>query len=143
MTATESTLNRYHPLASEARFAARLARALDESSRALPPGVEERLRIAREQALTKARREPQRLLAAIPAGIAGLSWSSGGGWRTRLALLLPVAALAVGLFAIEQKHREAQIATAVEIDSALLVDDAPLAAYRDAGFVEFLKSPAN
>ncbi len=142
MTAAESNLNRYHPLASEARFAARLARALDDSSRALPAGVEERLRVAREQALTKARREPQRLLTVIPAGIAGMGWSSGG-WWSRVALLLPVAALAVGLFAIEQKHREAQIAAAVEIDAALLTDDAPLAAYRDAGFVEFLKSPAN
>ena len=142
MTAINPTLNRYTPLAIEARFASRLTRALDDATRELPPGVDERLRIARQQALAKARSEPRSVLSAIPAGVGAVSWSSGG-WWPRLALLLPIAALAVGLLAIEQKHREAQIAVAVEIDSALLVDDAPLAAYGDPGFVEFLKSPAN
>lgn len=142
MTAINPTLNRYKPLGTEARFASRITRALDDSCRELPAGVAERLRVAREQAWARARPEPRSVLSATAAGVGVVSWSSGG-WWPRIALLLPMAALAAGLIAIEQKHRQAQIAVAVEIDSALLVDDAPLAAYRDPGFVEFLKSAAN
>lgn len=142
MTAIDPILNRYQPLGTEARFASRITRALDDACQTLPPGVGERLRVAREQALAKARPEPRTALSPAAAGVGVVGWSSGG-WWPRVALLLPIAALAAGLVAIEHKHRQAQIAVAVEIDSALLVDDAPLAAYRDPGFVEFLKSPAN
>lgn len=140
MTATRSNPISRNPLGREAMLAARLARTLDGATRSLPPGVEERLRVAREQAVAKARTEPEGVFVGVAAGATSLGWLAGG-WWSRMALLVPIVALAVGLFAIEQRHRDAQIATAVEIDSALLVDDAPLDAYRDAGFVEFLKLP--
>ena len=142
MNPTNDPRAHFHPMGQEARLAARLSRLLDESTQQLPEGVEARLRFAREQALAKARLERQPAVAPVPLGGGTAGWL-GGGWFSRAAVVLPILALIAGLAAIEQLHRDDQINTAVEIDSALLTDDAPLAAYRDAGFVEFLKSPAN
>lgn len=142
MNPTNDTASQYHPLGHEARFALQLSRLLDEAVQRMPDGVEERLRVAREQAIARARTERQTATAVVPLGGGTLGWL-GGGWRSRVAALLPILALVAGLMSIERQHRNDQISAAVEIDSALLTDDAPLAAYRDAGFVEFLKSPTN
>jgi len=142
MTLIHESLSRHNAVGCEARFASQLTRMLDETANRLPAGVEERLRVAREQAVARARREPQAVSVAMPLG-GGVIGGFGGVWRLRAAVLLPVAALVAGLLTIEQLHRDDQINAAVEIDSGLLTDDAPLAAYRDAGFVEFLKLPAN
>ena len=50
-------------------------------------------------------------------------------------------ALLVGLVMIQRWQTTAQISVAAEVDAALLADDLPPTAYRDAGFVEFLKTP--
>ena len=142
MNPTNDSAPPYHPLGYEARFALRLSRLLDETSQQLPDGVAERLRFAREQAVAKARSERQPAAGVMALGGGTIGWL-GGGWWLRAAAVLPLLALVAGLISIEQRHRNDQINAAVEIDSALLTDDAPLAAYRDAGFVEFLKSPAN
>ena len=141
MTPTNDFSPRYPPLGQEARLGSHLSRLLDESSQRLPDGVEERLRVAREQALGKARFE-QRPSGVVSLGGGAIGWLAAG-WWPRVFALVPILALVAGLISIEQHHRDAQINAAVEIDSALLTDEAPLAAYRDAGFVEFLKSPAN
>ena len=58
----------------------------------------------------------------------------------RLASLMPLVMLAAGLVMIQHHHDMQQIAVAAEIDSALLADDLPPAAYRDPGFGEFLRT---
>lgn len=63
-----------------------------------------------------------------------LSW----GWR--LAGLLPVLALVVGLYGVSVWKEQAEVQAAAEVDTALLTDDLPPEAYRDPGFEEFLKS---
>ena len=60
-----------------------------------------------------------------------------------LGSALPLIALVAGLILIQRGHVNAQIATAAEVDAALLADDLPPTAYGDAGFVEFLKVPRN
>ena len=45
------------------------------------------------------------------------------------------------LIAIDEWHESAQIQAAAEVDSALLSDPLPPDAYRDPGFLEFLKAP--
>lgn len=120
----------------EARLAARLAGALTQRSEALPPGVEQRLRFAREQALERVRlaraNEVQR-----GGGVAVLGRL--GPWWPRLGALLPLLVLVVGgLLLLEHREREA-VEVAANIDAALLADDLPPEAYADPGFVAFLK----
>jgi hypothetical protein len=62
-------------------------------------------------------------------------------WWTRMASVLPLVTLVLGLFLIDQWHDRAQISAAADVDSALLADDLPPDAYSDPGFAEFLKSP--
>jgi len=48
--------------------------------------------------------------------------------------------LVAGLVFIQHHHDLQQIEVAAEIDSALLADDLPPAAYGDPGFSEFLRN---
>lgn len=121
----------------EARLAARLAGALKQQADVLPPGVEERLRFAREQALARVRAAHADALQGGGGGVGVLGRL--GPWWPRLGALLPVMVLAVGtLLLVDHRQRE-DAAVAAEIDSALLADDLPPQAYADPGFVAFLK----
>lgn len=135
--------------ALEARFALRVTAALTAQTDTLPQDITERLRVAREQAIHRARatrREVVSQAAASRAGMA-LTWpgTSGGdgssGWWVKLAALLPFVALVAGLMLIQDWHGSNQVTAAAEIDASLLADDLPPSAYSDPGFVEFLKSP--
>lgn len=129
--------------ALEARIGLRIAARLSQDAAALDGDISERLRFAREQALERAR--AVRAAESRPAVAVGASGTavlgSGGNWWIRLGSVLPLLALAAGLFIIQYLHSEAQIETAAEIDAELLSDDLPPAAYKDAGFAEFLKAP--
>lgn len=136
--------------ALEARFALRVAARLSEASDALPHDFSERLRVAREQAVERAR--TTRRVAATSSQVVGVARASsssaallGGGspsWWWRFASVLPFVALIGGLLLIQQFQAQEQIDTAAEIDADLLADDLPPAAYSDPGFKEFLNSPA-
>jgi hypothetical protein len=54
--------------------------------------------------------------------------------------LLPLVVLVAGLFAIDNRTTREQVVAAAEIDSQLLADQLPPAAYSDPGFAEFLRS---
>jgi hypothetical protein len=127
------------------RFARRLAAALSEHQAAQPRhDINERLRVAREQALG---RRPRAAAGAAPAiaSAGGGTLAMGGGddgvtpWWLRLSSLLPLALLVAGFFLIDRSYTRAQIEAAAEVDAAILADDLPPEAYRDPGFVEFLK----
>ncbi len=141
--------------ALEARFGLRVTARLNEGTQTLPHDVSERLRVARQQALERA--AARRLKTASSAstaddvvtmgnGSAALHWQGlptdqRPGWLTALAGLLPVLLLLVGLLFISHWRDREQIATTADIDSALLGDDLPPAAFTDPGFVEFLLEP--
>lgn len=133
--------------AVEARFALRIAARLSEAADAGPADVAERLRFAREQALQRARasRRDTRAGATGPAAEhvtrAPADRGSEGSWWFKLAAVLPLAVLVVGLLEIRALVDRTQIDTAAQIDAELLADDLPPAAYSDPGFVAFLKSP--
>jgi hypothetical protein len=61
-------------------------------------------------------------------------------WWLRLGSLLPLAVLLAGLVLIDHHYTRSQIDAAAEVDAAILADDLPPEAYRDQGFVEFLKT---
>ena len=65
---------------------------------------------------------------------------SPSGWQ-RLASVLPLMLLVLGLVTIQHLHEQAEIRAAAEIDAALLADDLPPEAYGDPGFGAYLKQP--
>ena len=128
--------------ALEARYGLRVAALLNAHAQDLPHDVSERLRFARERAVERAhQRVPRAAVAVTSAGRGVLALGGEPGWGWRLASLLPVLALAAGLVLIQLQHDDEQIQVAAEIDAALLADNLPPAAYSDAGFAEFLRSP--
>jgi len=136
----------------ETRFGLRVSAALSERSAAPGHDVSERLRVAREQALARAR-EARAALPAREAKQAGSVIMQGSGtlalggspegsrWWAPLASLAPLLLLILGLILIDEWHDRLQTATVAEVDSALLSDDLPPDAYTDPGFSEFLKAP--
>lgn len=145
--------------ALEARFALRLTARLETGAQTLPHDISERLRVARMQALAQARhqavaaRRPQ-ASSAQEISIVGIDTGSGAAtlgrmgahreesvWWSRLGWALPALVLTLGLAALGEWESREQIAQAARIDTELLGDDLPPAAYLDAGFGEFLRHP--
>ena len=54
--------------------------------------------------------------------------------------MLPLLVLVSGLLMIERWAQQEQVLAAAEIDTQLLSDDLPPAAYSDPGFGEFLRA---
>lgn len=61
-------------------------------------------------------------------------------WIWRLASALPAVALVAGLWGVGDWTRHEQVQAAADVDTALLTDDLPPAAYADPGFEEYLKT---
>lgn len=133
--------------ALEARFALRVAARLEQLASDVEPDIGERLRVAREQALERARsvraiqRQAEQEVAFASRSGAAVLGGGPSGWWIRLGSIVPIIALLLGLLLIEQWHSRAQISAAAEIDADLLADDLPPDAYSDDGFAEFLKTP--
>lgn len=135
----------------QARLASRLTAALGERASMLPHDIVERLRFAREQALVHARASrlraaTVRATSAAPAmtlvlGPGGAALAGPPAWWLKMANVLPVLLLIAGLVLVEDLTMRTQVLAAADIDSVLLADDLPPAAYTDPGFVEFLKAP--
>jgi hypothetical protein len=129
----------------EARMGARLAAGLNERAAHVPHDIAERLRVAREQAVLRARAQRQgRLVGAgasvRPAGRGTLGFGGGRFWLG-LASWVPLAVLIGGLVLIQQRTDEERVLAAAEIDAVLLADNLPPAAWSDPGFREYMKAP--
>lgn len=130
-----------HPGSVEVRLAARLAGALSLHAQALPHDLGERLRFGREKALARAR-EVRSAVVVVGVSSQGAAALAGGmPWWQRAASVMPLLVLVAGLVLIDRWVTHEQVLTAAEIDSQLLADDLPPAAFTDPGFVEFLRSP--
>ncbi len=140
-------------LTTNEQFAQRVVAHLDAAARNIPHNASERLRFARERALdaqklmgleTAAAVQWQRQ-AAISGSLASdmggaphgsrFNFDSFGKWGS----FIPLIALVTGLFAITHFQSDQRAKEIAEIDSALLTDDLPPAAYADQGFGLFLK----
>lgn len=128
----------------ESRFARNIAARLSERAENVTPEIGERLRFARDKAVEAGRlaRNAGEVqgIGATAQGAALLGFSRSR-WWLRIASALPLAALVGGLVLIQDWQTRSQISVAAEVDAALLGDDLPINAYRDAGFVEYLKAP--
>ena len=130
--------------AMQARFAHRIAARLNDGAGTLDGDLTERLRFARERALERAALARKSAAATSTVGVTASGAAvlgSSSGWWVRIASVLPLVALLLGLVLIQRLQTTAQISVAAEVDAALLADDLPPTAYRDAGFAEFLKTP--
>ena len=124
------------------RFGLRVAARLSQATQDLPHDISERLKSARVQAL--ARRKVAVLAPAASRYLAGGAAVLGGGdepigWWGRLASVLPLVVLAVGLVTIHTLRNEQVAGELAAVDTALLVDDLPPAAYADPGFARFVE----
>jgi len=134
-----------HIEALEGQVAMRMTAHLNLGAESLPHDITERLRFGRERALARAQQLRQATAAVTSPQVVGLSGRSAvlgnppSLWL-RLASALPLIVLVAGLVLIQQHHDLEQIVAAAEIDSALLADELPPAAYGDPGFSEFLRS---
>jgi hypothetical protein len=129
--------------ALQARIGLRLAARLTEQSRGLPGDISERLRVAHDQAMQRARGARMLSPVAAPALARTSSGSVAVGpdtpWWLRLVSATPLLLLLAGLLLIQHTHELSQIRAAAEVDADLLADDLPPDAYSDPGFFEFLK----
>ncbi len=139
-----------------ARFGQRVAASLNERSADLPHDVTERLRFAREQALARAAEARAASTAADTVspsvvqmgavlatsggpGLPGVGGQGGNGLWAKLISMLPLLALLAGLLLMHQGQLHEQIVAAAEVDTALLSDNLPPAAFSDPGFAEYLR----
>lgn len=125
------------------RFGVKTAAYLSAASSSLPYDISERLRAARAQAVAKRKIAKTQTAGGVvnSGGSAALTWGSdeGLGWWGRIGSVMPLIALVVGLLAINSIQNDNRAQELAEVDSALLTDELPPAAFADPGFVQFLK----
>ena len=125
------------------RFGVKVAARLSEGAADLPHDISERLRASRAQALAH-RKVARRLTAAVvtsSGGAATLAFGDEGlSWWSRIASALPIIALVVGMIAISVVQDHSRTVEVAKVDTALLTDNLPPAAYTDPGFLQYLHS---
>ncbi|ODS91601.1 MAG: hypothetical protein ABS45_10960 [Comamonas sp. SCN 65-56] len=133
-------------------FARRIAARLTQAGDHLHHDIAERLRAARVRAVGQRKRPaiPQKLylhpvVAVTTQGAtatlgAGEGESGGRHWGRALVSGAWIAALLIGLAWVHHTQMESVASEISEIDTALLTDDLPPAAYTDPGFAQFIKS---
>ncbi len=122
-------------------FAYKVRHALNERAEQLPASTVDRLASARKAAM--ARKKPDAPLRVAQRQMAGNIGSFFSFWTLgRMAVIVPLLALVVGLASIYQYEEQQRIAEMAELDAALLSDDLPLTAYLDTGFNAYLEKRA-
>ena len=125
------------------RFALKTVSYLSADTADLPYDISERLRAARAQAVSQRKIAKTQTANNVvnTGGSAALTWGAdeGLGWWGRIGSVLPLIALVIGLLAINSFQSDNRAQELAEVDSALLTDELPPAAFADPGFVQFLK----
>lgn len=124
------------------RMGVQLGQLLSQASGELPHHLSERLRVARQQAVSLRKPEPvpryQLLAQGNRISLTGPASEGLGLWGT-LGSALPVLVMLAALATVQWFDRQQIVSELAEIDTALLVDDLPPAAYSDPGFIQFLR----
>ncbi len=126
-------------------FGSRIAARLDDATENLPYDIAERLRAARVRAVDR-----RKWVLTESAGSIWLDARSGTlmaghgsghpAWWDRLGAAGLFLTLVLGLFIINAIQDDLRADDLADIDTALLTDELPPAAYVDPGFMQFLKS---
>ena len=128
----------------EDTFGKRITARLAESEDQLSHDVTERLRAARVQAVEKRKQVLlQSSTVLFPHSHSGsLTMGQAGrhsNWWNRLGAAGLLLVLTAGLMVINVIQDDMGAQELADIDTAILTDDLPPAAYVDAGFAQFLK----
>ena len=138
-----NTTRQMSAMSAEDRFGQLLAARLSDASFDLPHEISERLKAARVVALSK--RNVLKLETA--SAVMGLGQTAAlhlGGekfnWWGRMAAIVPLIALVAGLTAIQLVQDDFWADEIASVDSELLTDELPPAAYTDPGFTQYLRT---
>nr|WP_295785797.1 DUF3619 family protein [Rhodoferax sp.] len=123
------------------RLGRNIAARLSDTTHDLPNDISERLKAARMQALAK--RNVVKLQTATSVNVQGgaATLNAGGfdgGLWSRLGAVIPLLALVAGLLTIAVVQEQQRTNEIADVDTELLTDDLPPAAYTDPGFAHFL-----
>ncbi|EXI77890.1 MAG: hypothetical protein AW10_03377 [Candidatus Accumulibacter appositus] len=123
---------------NELHFAFKVRQHLNRELHELAPSTHSRLQAARERALAR-----QKVIAhqSILATAGSFVQEHSEGLRLRQVFVALAVVIGVASYAYWQADRS--IAELEVIDSALLADDLPIAAFTDRGFDAWLKSSAS
>lgn len=121
-------------------FAYKIRRALNESAEKIPASSLDRLAAARKIALARKKPEVRVAVPVLRLATAGHAFSFQGpvSWLGKLGVALPLLVLVLGLFGIYEYEQQQRISELADIDTAMLVDELPPAAYVDTGFTAYL-----
>lgn len=124
------------------RFGLQVAARLSGGAADLPYNVSERLRAAREQAMSRRKAVRVQTANAVQSNSDGTltMGDEGNGLWNRIASFMPLIALVFGLLVINMVQNDNRAREVAEVDAALLTDDLPTSAYTDPGFAQFLKA---
>lgn len=121
------------------KFTRRVTTTLSAGARDLHPDITERLRVAREQAVSRRHVVVLQNSTSVQMNTGSATLSMHGDWRTRLTSLLPLVALIFGLITISVLVDEQRAHELADVDAELLADELPPDAYIDPGFAKFLQ----
>ena len=125
---------------NEQQFGNKVRHLLNQGASTLDAAKAERLRAARELALSRQRPEP--LPALRWADNVFGSFDGWGGLSVSVRVLVPALALVLAVAGIYRWQENQRLAEMVDIDAQLLTDDLPIDAYLDRGFQNWLKKRA-
>ena len=120
---------------NEMQFGNKVRQVLNRGLTGVQPATAERLRAARERALTRQRTELSPAMAWADNLLGRVGGWGGAAWR----LLVPLAMLVLAVVGLQYWQQNQRIAEIEEIDAQLLSDDLPIDAYLDRGFQNWLK----
>ncbi|MEY4882916.1 MAG: hypothetical protein RIS34_770 [Pseudomonadota bacterium] len=136
----------HHTEVLQDRYGLKIAARLSDGADELHHDVSERLRAARYQALAKRKiQKTQTASSVVNHGSTAAMTFGGDGlnfWSS-IASALPLIALVIGLVTVNAIQDDDVAHEAATVDTALLTDDLPPAAYADPGFLQFIKSGQN
>ena len=126
----------------EQLLAGQFCRVLDQGTRDLDPVLAERLRAARERALY--RQCPAPVEDSTTVGAGGTAYlGHRGGDAHPLRSLLAIMAMLIGVSLAYYWNGFLQASENEEVDSALLADELPPAAYLDKGFQAWIEKDSS
>ena len=127
--------------AKERDFAYKIRRALDQNMANLPDHTASRLAAARSIALSRKKKDAPLPVPVMQAAMAGHGTDVPHPlflWLRRIGMAVPVLALIGGLAGIYEFEQQQRITDIADIDTAILTDELPPAAYLDHGFNTYL-----